>query len=298
MLNYSRTTKTQKSNCTMYTVPKLWQHKRVIAQCTRCQSYGNTKELLHNVHGAKAMATQKSDCTMYKVPKLWPHKRVIAQCTRVKAMATQKSDCTMYTLSKLWPHKRVIAQCTRCQSYGHTKEWLHNVHGTKAIAIQKSDCTMYTCQSYSHTKTYCSKPYNCVKSGGPNNSQVEKPKDTPSTRFLCNGRHPANYKDCMVYRDLVSAINRNNYMYERRRNIRTTLSKQQVSNNAQNNTWSYAQAVTGVPADATSNNDHNSTNITTQLTTFLSEFKNMFSPLVNQNSMILSMLSPVINKLT
>jgi hypothetical protein len=87
----------------------------------------------------------------------------------------------------------------------------------------------------------------------------------------------------------------------------------------QNNTLSYAQAVTGVPADAASNNNHNSTDITTQLTTFLGEFKimfsqllntfsqllntfsqllNMFSQLLNQNNMILSKLATVIHKLT
>jgi hypothetical protein len=139
----------------MYTVPKLWQHKRVIAQCARCQSYGHTKEWSHNVHGAKAMVTQKSDRTMYTVPKLWPHKRVIAQCT-----------------------------------------W---------------------CQSYCHTKTYF------VKCGGPHSTESRKrPKAIPPACFLCNGRHPANCKGCMLYRDLASARNRNNSLYKRRSNVRTT----------------------------------------------------------------------------
>jgi hypothetical protein len=123
--------------------------------------------------------------------------------------------------------------------------------------------------------------------------------DTSPTWFLCNGRHPANYKGCKVYRDLILSRNRNNFLYERRSIGRTTLTKQQqaVSNDARSNTLSYTKAMTGVPVDATSNNDHNSTNITTQLTTFLSEFKNIFSQLLNKNSMILRMLT-VINKLT
>jgi hypothetical protein len=75
-------------------------------------------------------------------------------------------------------------------------------------------------------------------------------KDTLPTCFLCNGRHPANYKGFMVYRELVSARNRNSSLHKHRSNIRNTLIKQQeVSNNAQNNTLSYAQAVTGIPAD-------------------------------------------------
>jgi hypothetical protein len=121
----------------MYTVPKLWPHKRVITQCKRSQSYDHTKGRLHNVHGAKAIATQKGFCTMYTVPKLWHTKRWQHKVHGAKAMATQKSDCPMYTVPKLWPHKRVIAQCTRCQSHGHTKGWLHNAHGAKAMATQK-----------------------------------------------------------------------------------------------------------------------------------------------------------------
>jgi tRNA(Leu) C34 or U34 (ribose-2'-O)-methylase TrmL len=75
----------------------------------------------------------------------------------------------------------------------------------------------------------------------------------------------------MVYRDLISAGNRNNSLHERRRNIRTTLTKQQfeVSNNAQNNILSYTQEVTGVPAYTTSNNNQNNIDIATQLTSLL-----------------------------
>jgi hypothetical protein len=73
----------------------------------------------------------------------------------------------------------------------------------------------------------------------------------------------------------------------------------QANNNVQTNTLSYAQAVTGISADATNkiNQNHNCMDATTHLTTFLNEFKNMFIHLLNQNSMILSMLTTVINKL-
>jgi hypothetical protein len=43
-----------------------------------------------------------------------------------------------------------------------------------------------------------------------------------------------------------------------------TKQQPQVSNNEQNNTLSYAQAVTGVPADAPSNSNLNNKDITTQ----------------------------------
>jgi hypothetical protein len=159
-------------------------------------------------------------------------------------------------------------------------QFLQQKYYSQTTKARKMIAQSIQCQSYGHTKTYCSKPYNCVKCREPHNTQsCKKAKHTPPTCFLCNRRHPVNYKGCMVYRDLVSARKRNNYLYECRSNVRTTLNKQQeeVSNNAQNNTLSYARAVTGVPADATSNKKHDSMDITTQLITFFSEFKNMFS---------------------
>jgi hypothetical protein len=43
------------------------------------------------------------------------------------------------------------------------------------------------------------------------------------------------------------------------------------------------------------NNNNQTDNIGIQLNTFLNEFKTMFSQLINQNSMILSMLTTIIN---
>jgi len=53
------------------------------------------------------------------------------------------------------------------------------------------------CQHYGHTKSYCNRPFTCVKSGGCNNSkECTKSKDTPATCALCGGNHPANYRGC------------------------------------------------------------------------------------------------------
>jgi hypothetical protein len=98
----------------------------------------------------------------------------------------------------------------------------------------------------------------------------------------------------MVCRDLVSTRNRNNSLYGRRSNVRTTFTNQDT-NNTQNNTLSYIQALTGIPADAKSNNHHNSTERTTQLATFLSEFRNIFSQPHNMFSQLLNMFSQLLN---
>jgi hypothetical protein len=57
---------------------------------------------------------------------------------------------------------------------------------------------------------------------------------------------------------------------------------------------SYSQVASEEPKIEQTNN--NTANISGQLTMFLNEFKNVFNQLLNQNTMILSMLSTVINK--
>ena len=58
-------------------------------------------------------------------------------------------------------------------------------------------------QSYYHTKSYCFKPYRCVKCGGQHDSaKCSKPKSTPAICANSEGDHPANYKGCTIYKDL------------------------------------------------------------------------------------------------
>lgn len=71
------------------------------------------------------------------------------------------------------PHtKREIVQCLRCQTYGHTK-------------------------------SYCNRQPRCVKCGNNHlTSLCTKSKETAATCVLCEGNHPANYKDCIVYKEI------------------------------------------------------------------------------------------------
>jgi hypothetical protein len=55
-------------------------------------------------------------------------------------------------------------------------------------------------------KTYCQRPYKCVKCGGNHmTSECQKSKETPAKCALCSGVHSANYKGCTIYRDLQNA---------------------------------------------------------------------------------------------
>ena len=84
------------------------------------------------------------------------------------------------------------------------------------------------CQPYGHSKTFCTRPYKCVKCGGNHmTTECQKPKERPAKCALCSGQHTANYKGCTVYRDLQNAKNN------------STNRKQQIPNRqtiTQNNT--------------------------------------------------------------
>ena len=62
------------------------------------------------------------------------------------------------------------------------------------------------CQSYGHTKTYCSRPFACVKCGGKHKTTLctKDPAD-PATCALCGGDHPASYKGCTIYKNIQQA---------------------------------------------------------------------------------------------
>ena len=64
------------------------------------------------------------------------------------------------------------------------------------------------CQHYGHTKSYCNRPFSCVKCGGCHNSkECTKSKDTPATCALCGGNHPANYRGCEHYHSILKESN-------------------------------------------------------------------------------------------
>lgn len=63
----------------------------------------------------------------------------------------------------------------------------------------------FRCQQFGHTKSYCRKPYSCVKCGleHPTN-ECTKSSSTPPQCVHCLGNHTANYRGCIVYQKLVT----------------------------------------------------------------------------------------------
>jgi hypothetical protein len=165
-------------------------------------------------------------------------------------------------------NRREIVQCTRCQDYGHSK-------------------------------SYCNKPYYCVKCGKQHDSKTcTKPHDTPATCALCHGNHPANYKGCTVYKELINARNKRSPRqatpqtnpYENKSHTSLTHGTNIHNSKPTNVLPTYAQIASA--RGPSNNNDKDN-----QFSSFLIEFKNMFSQLLQQNNMILAMLTTVISKL-
>lgn len=151
------------------------------------------------------------------------------------------------------------------------------------------------CQQYGHSKTYCSRPYVCVKCGGPHNTTAcKKTSDTPAKCALCNGAHPANYKGCEFYHKLLKPNNANN-----RLNIHHNANETPIGT-----TMAVPITHTQHPgqqsisyANITKTNTEQMTDINSIMSKFLEEFKNMFHQLIQQNSMVLNMLTTLVSKI-
>jgi hypothetical protein len=157
------------------------------------------------------------------------------------------------------PNKsRTIVQCTRCQLYGHSK-------------------------------SYCTRPYKCVKCGGNHmTTDCQKSKDTPAKCALCPGGHTANYKGSTVYRGLINARYAQSARHTGWLNIAQHAPHAPNPQSVMQTNITYSQELEGT--NASNKRD----NIGFKLHAFLNEFNAMFSQLINQNSTILFMLSTII----
>lgn len=159
------------------------------------------------------------------------------------------------------------------------------------------------CQMFNHTKTYCNRPFACVKCGGSHDTKFcKKAEDIPATCYLCNGPHPASYKGCHVYRDLQDKFNKDQQQKSRqttpsfysarpREPIRTNEPTTSQTYYNSNNQQTYSEATRNKQHDPTSHPED------IPLSKFLNEFKEMFQQLMQQNNMMINLLNTVIQKL-
>jgi hypothetical protein len=139
-----------------------------------------------------------------------------------------------------------------------------------------------------------------VKCAGPHDTaSCRKSPDTPATCALCGGPHPAIYRGCEYYHRLYrSSCNNINNLTHQLTVINTNHAPLHSTTNPPSRWISYANVVknnVGLPTNNQNNN--NNEDISRILDKFLRGFKSMFNQLIQQNSMVLNMLSTLIGKI-
>ena len=169
----------------------------------------------------------------------------------------------------------------------------------KKISIVQ--CTR--CQSYGHTKTYCARPFVCVKCGGDHDTAeyTKDPASTP-TCALCGGAHSANSKGCDVYRRLQTA-RCDSTPRPRRPDPRTPTPHVDTSD-----AYHFPPLLHSHPPDPPLKTQFTYSHVVAsgsktidlgvQLSVFLTELKSLFSQLMQQTSTILNMLMALLLRLT
>lgn len=92
-------------------------------------------------------------------------------------------------------------------------EDIKKIHGIQYLAKMKITTEMYKtgklipqckkCQSYGHTQKFCQRNPVCIKCAGNHLSTTcTKSKNTPAKCANCAGSHPANYRGCVIAKEL------------------------------------------------------------------------------------------------
>jgi hypothetical protein len=118
----------------------------------------------------------------------------------------------------------------------------------------------------------------------------ERTRDTPARCALCGGEHPANYRGCEHYRKLTKSPLRPTYQNLPTPPIHSIIS---YARNMKSQESSPLRSY----ADVTRHNITPPEETIHVLTKFLDEFKNLLQQLLQQNTMVLNMLTTLVNKI-
>jgi hypothetical protein len=127
----------------------------------------------------------------------------------------------------------------------------------------------------------------------------KKSTNTPAKYGLCGGAHPANYKGSEYYHNLTRNRNTSHKPQtpNAKYNIALTSQATPPLSNSQPTPPPSANRTYANRTYADVTRDKNEINQDMTLSTFLEEFKQMFNKLVQQNSVVLNMLTKLLNKI-
>lgn len=141
----------------------------------------------------------------------------------------------------------------------------------------------FRCQQFGHTKSYCRKPYKCVKCGlDHSTSECTKTINTPPQCVNCLSNHTANYKGCEIYQKLISKRTNTGLRNNPDRVHFTPVFNDNIQQTQQNNTMTYSQAVRGT--------EPNINNVLQKIEAMLVKQIEVTNTLMNMMSMLMTKL--------
>ncbi|KAJ8703706.1 hypothetical protein PYW08_016960 [Mythimna loreyi] len=151
------------------------------------------------------------------------------------------------------------------------------------------------------------RPFRCVKCGQSHKTSDchKRDRNTPALCALCNGPHPANYKGCEVYREILARKNnKNKNTLNAKRQLadtENTKSKPNINPLKHDQQLSYAEAVKQAPQNNCSTqsltNDHPGQTIQS-LEDVLIKNNEKFDLILQQMSILMSLIAKLVDKLT
>lgn len=141
----------------------------------------------------------------------------------------------------------------------------------------------FRCQAFGHTKTYCKREFRCVKCGlNHPTGECKKAPDTPPKCVHCLNTHTANYKGCIVYKNLLDKRYSKTDNHQEFQNYSIQPPKQQYNIPQAQERWTYSQAVRGdLPRDNA---------ILEKIEATLAKQVELTNTLINMMSMLMSKL--------
>ena len=138
----------------------------------------------------------------------------------------------------------------------------------EAVRNSKQIPQCKTCQSFGHTKAFCARDPKCVKCAGDHlTMDCDKNADCPPQCANCGEKHPANYRGCIVAKELQKRRN------EQRKPKSTDRNPRSFDSKTLNPRVSFAQATTSASVTASVTDDINKTpSLTEMMSMLLSKF--------------------------
>lgn len=145
----------------------------------------------------------------------------------------------------------------------------------------------HRCQQFGHTRSYCNKPYKCVKCGENHiTAECTKSKTLPAKCANCHDSHPASWRGCNVHQEIKRKLQHKVSTLRQARTQPTYFSEHNPQNvNSQPSpNHSYSDAVKG---NSNSNND----------SAILQKIETLLAKQMELTNTLLNMMSVLCNKL-